>query len=109
MASSKKKAVSKKAAAKKAVSKKTVAKKTAPKRSEAPTETIRGVAEKAIKDGATNAQVLKLVQEKFPDAKTTEGSIRWYRSKMKEAVPKTPGSRDAARAQSADSSKDIFS
>lgn len=36
-----------------------------------------------IQDGADNAAILKAVQEKWPDAKTSPASIAWYRNNLK--------------------------
>ena len=36
-----------------------------------------------IKLGKTNPDILAMVEQKFPDAKTTGASIAWYRNKVK--------------------------
>lgn len=102
----------KKAAAKGQTVKKAAAKKAAANRADAPKDTIRGVVVSALTAGATNAQALAAVRKAFPSAKTSEGSIRWYRAKLKEDRPKIRGSREAARRQAAagprEAAKDIF-
>lgn len=72
----------------------------------APGETIRSVVEALFKEGATNEQALEAVQKKFPQAKTSANSIRWYRNKLREKSAKVPGSRDAARKQDKKEAKD---
>ena len=53
-------------------------------------QNIGDVAMDAIRSGASNEEALAAVHAKFPDAKTSPASIRWYRSKLRrdgEAVP----------------------
>lgn len=56
-------------------------KKTAPKGK----RNIGAVAMEAIQDGKTNDEVLEAVKAEFPEAKTSNASINWYRNKMKNA------------------------
>lgn len=44
---------------------------------------IGEVACKAIRDGKDNEQVLAVVRETFPEAKTSLSSVNWYRNKMR--------------------------
>ena len=41
------------------------------------------VAQEAIKAGMTNEEALAVVQEEFPEAKTSLASINWYRQKLR--------------------------
>lgn len=45
--------------------------------------TVGWFVEEAIRAGRTNAEVLELVREKFPLAKTSHASVVWYRSQMR--------------------------
>lgn len=45
--------------------------------------TVGKVAEAAIEERKTNDEVLQLVREKFPHAKTSPASVAWYRSQMR--------------------------
>lgn len=58
---------------------------------------IAPVAEQAIRDGQTDAEVLRLVQSKFPDAKTTLASIQTYRTKMRKTGENIPTDRSVKK------------
>mgnify|MGYP000235632378 CR=1 FL=1 len=45
-------------------------------------QTIGSVATSAIKEGLSNDDVLQIVKSVFPNAKTTNASINWYRSQL---------------------------
>jgi len=45
-------------------------------------ETIGNLATQAIRNGMTNEQILELVKAVFPNAKTSNASINWYRSQL---------------------------
>ena len=57
--------------------------------------TIGKLAEKSIRDGATNEEALTKVQAAFPHAKTSRESIAWYRSRMRRDDPAIPTDREA--------------
>ncbi len=44
--------------------------------------TVKSIAEAAITAGKSNEEVLAAVLEVLPEAKTTLGCVRWYRTKM---------------------------
>ncbi len=60
--------------------------------------TIRLTAETAIAAGKSNEEVLAVVQKAFPEAKTTLGCVRWYRSKL---VTDAPAAASAAAGKKA--------
>lgn len=45
--------------------------------------TIGRVAEAALRDGASNEEVLAAVKKAFPDSDTAMASINWYRNKLR--------------------------
>lgn len=45
--------------------------------------TIGRVAEKALRDGLSNEEVLQAVKKAFPDSNTSMASINWYRNKLR--------------------------
>lgn len=45
--------------------------------------TIGRVAEKALRDGLSNEEVLQAVKKTFPDSNTSMASINWYRNKLR--------------------------
>jgi hypothetical protein len=47
--------------------------------------TIRERAERLISKGKTNEQVANAICSQVKGAKTTPGSVAWYRSKMKDS------------------------
>lgn len=74
----------------------------APKPAKVKGPTIGGFALDCMKKGMSNADVLKAVQEKFPEAKTGMASINWYRNKaMSEGVPGVKSSREITSAATA--------
>lgn len=58
-------------------------------------DTIGRVAEKAIRDGATNDEALKSVLKAFPHAKTTRDSVAWYRARLRRDDRRVPTDREA--------------
>lgn len=54
------------------------------------TDNIGETAEKALKRGLTNEEVLEHVRAKFPDARTSDASIRWYRMKVRKKDSSVP-------------------
>ena len=57
--------------------------------------TIGKLAQKSIRDGATNEAALAKVQSAFPHARTSPQSIAWYRSRMRRDDPGIPTDREA--------------
>lgn len=55
------------------------------------------LANKLIREGLPNAQVLSEVQEAFPDASTSMASVAWYRSALRRAGEDVPTSIEAER------------
>jgi hypothetical protein len=49
--------------------------------------------------GKNNAEVLVMVKEKFPDAKTSAGCVAFYRTALSKAGKETGPSPEALRAQ----------
>lgn len=47
--------------------------------------TIGQIAMRGIENGMTNEAIISLVKSVYPDAKTSNASINWYRSKMRKA------------------------
>lgn len=41
------------------------------------------VAKEAIRDGKCNEEALAVVRSRFPEARTSEECIKWYRSKLR--------------------------
>lgn len=62
-------------------------------------DTIGEVAERAIREGKTNAEALELVRSRFPHARTTPASIAWYRSRLRRDDPKVPTDVQARHAR----------
>ncbi len=48
---------------------------------------------KLIMEGKTNEKILELVTVKFPEAKTTNSSVNWYRSDLRKQGEEVPSSR----------------
>lgn len=46
-------------------------------------QTIGRVAEKALRDGLSNEEVLAAVKAAFPESSTSMASINWYRNKLR--------------------------
>lgn len=61
-------------------------------------QNIGQVATEAIRAGATNDEALAAVRAKFPEAKTSAASIRWYRSKLRRDGEDVPTDVEARRA-----------
>src|SRR6185295_12570668 len=89
------------------------AKKPAPaaKPAKAPKEKVEKVKKPGIGEfvkaqimaGKDNAKIIEMVSLKFPDAKTTNASVNWYRSKLRNDGEEVPSSRvpKAAKAPAA--------
>lgn len=60
---------------------------------------IGNLAEKELKAGKTNAEVLEIVLKKNPGASTSLGSISWYRSKLRRTEASVPTDRQAREAR----------
>lgn len=56
---------------------------------------IGKVAERELKAGKTNLEVVAIVRKKFPGASTSSGSVSWYRSKLRRTDPSVPTDRQA--------------
>lgn len=64
--------------------------------------TVGSIACAAIREGKTNEEALKAVQEAIPDAKTSLASINWYRNKLRadgEDVPTASELKKKAREE----------
>jgi hypothetical protein len=48
---------------------------------------IAVVAYEALKAGHTNLEVVQIVKERFPFAKTSARSVQWYRSRLRKEEP----------------------
>lgn len=63
--------------------------KAAPKKAATPKtdgkSTIGQIAMRGIENGLTNEQIISLVKSVYPNAKTSNASVNWYRSKMNKA------------------------
>lgn len=57
------------------------------------TLTVGALIIRKIKDGLDNDAILVIVKSRFPKAKTTVGSIGWYRSRMKNGKPVSKAKR----------------
>ena len=68
-------------------------------RSKSGEDTIGSVACQAIRDGATNDEVLLRVFERFPSAKTSVASVTWYRNSLKSAGENIKSSREIMAAR----------
>jgi len=80
-----KKTTTKKTAAKKTskkTTKKTAAKKTTKKEEKSSRRTVSSVARELIRQGQTNAQIWKALDEEFAIGETKKHYPSWYRSKM---------------------------
>lgn len=62
-----------------------------------PDERVGEVAEELIREGLPNEVVLEKVLQRFPDARTSDASIRWYRSRMRQAGDDVPSQVEARR------------
>ena len=62
-----------------------------------PDEKVGEVAEELIRQGLPNEEVLARVKEKFPDARTSDASVRWYRSRLRQAGEGVPSQVEARR------------
>ena len=60
-------------------------------------ETIGEMAERLIRQGLSNGEVLTAIQTERPDAKTTDASIRWYRSSLRKQGEEIPNNIDARK------------
>jgi hypothetical protein len=61
--------------------------------------TIGRVAEKALRDGLSNEEVLQAVKDAFPESNTSMASVNWYRNKLRSDGESVPASRDIRRAR----------
>ena len=61
---------------------------------------IGSFAEALIVTGMTNKEALEAVLLRFPEAKTTEECIRWYRARLRKKNPRVPTNREVQRALS---------
>jgi hypothetical protein len=62
-----------------------------------PDERVGKVAEELIREGLPNEIVLERVLKHFPDARTSDASIRWYRSRLRQAGENVPSQVEARR------------
>jgi hypothetical protein len=58
---------------------------------------VGALAIEMIRGGSSNEDVLKAIQEKFPEAKTTMASVNWYRNKLRTEGEHVPTARDLKR------------
>lgn len=56
---------------------------------------IGKVAQRELKAGKTNLEVVDVVKKQFPGASTSSGSVSWYRSKLRRTDPSVPTDRQA--------------
>lgn len=59
--------------------------------------TIGSVAEEAIRRGASNADALRAVKKRFPEAGTSLPCMNWYRNKLRKAGEPVPTQRELSR------------
>jgi predicted transcriptional regulator len=64
-------------------------------------QSIGEVAEEAIREGLTNAEVLEAVRGRFPDARTSPASVAWYRARLRKSGEDVPTDIEARRDKAA--------
>ena len=60
-------------------------------------EGVGELAEKLIREGLPNEEVLFQIQREIPDAQTSDASVRWYRSQMRKRGEDVPTQVEARR------------
>ncbi|MXQ07884.1 hypothetical protein GQ651_08500 [Alphaproteobacteria bacterium GH1-50] len=63
-----------------------------------PRGAIGHFAEQLILAGFNNSDVLTIVRKRFPTARTSDASIRWYRCKVRNKNAFVPASREVQKA-----------
>jgi len=71
-----------------------------------PTQGIGAFCKGMIADGKTNAEILELIAEQFPTAKTTTNCVAYYRAKMKLAAAATTAAEAEAEDKAAEAGAD---
>jgi len=68
----------------------------------APRRGVGAVAMEAIRAGKSNEETLALIQDEFPDKRTTLASVNWYRNHLRKKLGEpVPTSTDIRRAREA--------